>query len=77
LNGEVVDFFYLLGLIRLYGQMMDAADAVSDGEHRGVMATYLINGISYQYGTYFDIARRLGEGAERSRMATAEEGEPA
>jgi aminoglycoside phosphotransferase (APT) family kinase protein len=77
LNGEVVDFFYLLGLIRLYGQMMDAADAVADGQHRGVMATYLINGVSYQYRTYFDIARRLGDQAEMSRTATTGSGESA
>ena len=62
-NPDVVEYFYLLGLIRLYGQMMDAADAVADGERRGVMATYLINGVVYQYRTYFEIARRLADGA--------------
>jgi aminoglycoside phosphotransferase (APT) family kinase protein len=66
INPEVVEFFYLLGLIRLYGQMMEAADAVADGESRGVMATYLINGVSYQYGTYFEIARRIGDKGEPS-----------
>ena len=65
-NPEVVEFFYLLGLIRLYGQMMEAADAVADGESRGVMATYLVNAISYQYGTYFEIARRIGDKGELS-----------
>ncbi len=63
LNPEVVQYFYLLGLIRLYGQMMEAADAVANGESRGVMATYLVNGVSYQYGAYFEIARRLGDHA--------------
>ena len=62
-NPDVVEYFYLLGLIRLYGQMMDAADAVADGEHRGVMATYLVNGVVYQYRTYFEIARRLADSA--------------
>lgn len=66
INTEVVEFFYLLGLIRLYGQMMEAADAVANGESRGVMATYLINGVSYQYGTYFEIARRIGDKGEPS-----------
>ena len=66
INPEVVEFFYLLGLIRLYGQMMEAADAVADGESRGVMATYLINGVSYQYGTFFEIARRIGDKGEPS-----------
>jgi hypothetical protein len=46
--------------------MMDAADAVADGESRGVMATYLVNAVSYQYGTYFEIARRIGDKGELS-----------
>lgn len=63
LNPDVVEYFYLLGLIRLYGQMMDAADAVADGERRGVMATYLINGVVLQYRSYVDIAKRLADRA--------------
>ncbi len=60
LNQDVVQFFLLLGLIRLYGQEMEGADAVAEGRSRGVMATYLINAISQQFSDYFEISRRLG-----------------
>jgi aminoglycoside phosphotransferase (APT) family kinase protein len=60
LNPEVIEYFHLLGLARLYGQEMDAADAIAKGEFRGIMAGYLVNAISNEFSVYFDIARRLG-----------------
>ena len=60
LNPQVADFFFLLGLTRLYGQELDAADAVANGQHRGVMAPYLLSAISNSFNDYYQIARRLG-----------------
>jgi len=60
LNPEVVEYFHMIGLIRLFGQEMSGADAVANGEFRGIMASYLVNAISNTSGVYFDISRRLG-----------------
>jgi aminoglycoside phosphotransferase (APT) family kinase protein len=59
LNPEVVEYFYLLGIVRLFEQEMAAADAVADGRPRGVLATYLVNTISGQCRTFFETCRRL------------------
>jgi aminoglycoside phosphotransferase (APT) family kinase protein len=59
LNPEVVEFFHVLGLARLFGQELAAIDAIARGEFRGIMASYLLSAISTSSGIFFDIARRL------------------
>jgi aminoglycoside phosphotransferase (APT) family kinase protein len=59
LNPEVVEYFYLLGIIRLFEQEMAGADAVAEGRPRGVLATYLINTLSQQCRTFFETCRAL------------------
>ena len=59
LNPEIVEFFYLLGIARLFEQEMAAADAVAEGRPRGVLATYLINTISMQCRVFFETSRAL------------------
>ena len=59
LNPEIVEYFYLLGIIRLFEQEMAGADAVADGRPRGVLATYLINTLSQQCRTFFETCRAL------------------
>jgi aminoglycoside phosphotransferase (APT) family kinase protein len=76
LNPDVVEYFMVLGIARLSGQMLRGADAVARGGSRGVMATYLINANSLQYRNHFETARRLGDGVGRlwskRRSATSE-----
>lgn len=58
-NPATVSYFYVLGVGRLVGQMMEAADAVARGGSRGVMATYLLNGISATTDRFVEIAHRI------------------
>jgi aminoglycoside phosphotransferase (APT) family kinase protein len=58
-NQDTVDWFVLLGMARLLGQMFMAADALAQGESRGVMATYMLNGTSAITRQFFEVARRL------------------
>jgi hypothetical protein len=60
LNPEIVEYFHVLGLARLFGQEMAGADAVANGEFRGIMASYLISAVSNTSEVYFNIARRVG-----------------
>jgi aminoglycoside phosphotransferase (APT) family kinase protein len=59
LNPDVVEYFYLLGIIRLFEQEMAGAQAVAEGRPRGVLATYLINTLSQQCRTFFETCRTL------------------
>jgi aminoglycoside phosphotransferase (APT) family kinase protein len=58
-NPESVSYFYVLGMARLLGQMFSGADALARGHHRGVMATYMMNGTAATTRAFIDIARRL------------------
>jgi aminoglycoside phosphotransferase (APT) family kinase protein len=60
-NEDTVSYFYILGQARLLGQQIDAADALTRGRPRGVMATYLISSISVVTQKFLEIARRLAE----------------
>jgi aminoglycoside phosphotransferase (APT) family kinase protein len=64
-NPATVEYFLLIGMARLLAQMLQALDAVANGESRGVLATYLINAISHQYGLYFEVCRRLPAAVSR------------
>jgi aminoglycoside phosphotransferase (APT) family kinase protein len=58
-NPQTVEYFFLLGMARLLGQMLQSAESLAQGHPRGVMATYLLNGTSATMRRFFDIARRL------------------
>jgi aminoglycoside phosphotransferase (APT) family kinase protein len=58
-NPETVEYFLVIGMARLLVQILRALDAVSRGESRGVMATYLVNAVTHQYGRYLDVCRRI------------------
>ncbi len=58
-NEDTVAYFYVLGMARLLGQMLEAADALARGRPRGVLATYLMNGISATTRAFVAVARQL------------------
>jgi hypothetical protein len=60
LNPEIVEYFHVLGLARLFGQELAGLDAVANGDSPGIMASYLVNAVSNSSDVFFDIARRLG-----------------
>jgi aminoglycoside phosphotransferase (APT) family kinase protein len=59
INPDTVEFFLVIGMAHLLAQILRALDAVSRGETRGVMATYLVNAVTHQYGLYLDVCRRV------------------
>ena len=58
-NPDTVEYFLVIGMAHLLAQILRALDAVARGETRGVMATYLINAVTHQYGMYLAICRRV------------------
>jgi aminoglycoside phosphotransferase (APT) family kinase protein len=54
-NREVIDYFFVLGMALLFVQMMRGADSLARGGQPGVMATFLINSLSYFHDRYLDI----------------------
>jgi hypothetical protein len=42
----------------LYAQLVDAADAVANNQHPGILASYLINAISHQHDMFLSICDR-------------------
>jgi aminoglycoside phosphotransferase (APT) family kinase protein len=57
-NPATVEYFLVIGMARLLAQILRALDAVASGGSRGVMATYLVNAVTHQYGLYLDVCRR-------------------
>ena len=58
INPDVVDYFLIIGMAALYGQMIDAADAVANDQRPGILASYLINAISHQHDMFLSICDR-------------------
>lgn len=58
-NPSTVEYFLVVGMARLLVQILRALDAVASGGSRGVMATYLTNAVTHQYGLYLDACRRV------------------
>ena len=58
-NDDTVSYFYVLGMARLLGQMFQATDALARGHSRGVMALYMMNGISATTNAFVEVARQL------------------
>jgi aminoglycoside phosphotransferase (APT) family kinase protein len=54
-NRDVVEYFFILGMAQLFVQMMRGADSLAQGGKPGVMATFLINSLSYFHDRYLDI----------------------
>jgi thiamine kinase-like enzyme len=54
-NIEVIDYFFILGMAHLLSQIIEAAAALTMGKGRGVMASFLINSVSYFYEQYLEI----------------------
>ncbi|MGY1616140.1 phosphotransferase [Geodermatophilus sp. SYSU D00691] len=57
-NPATVEYFLVVGMAGLLAQILRALDAVAHGGSRGVMATYLVNAVTHQYGLYLDVCRR-------------------
>jgi aminoglycoside phosphotransferase (APT) family kinase protein len=58
-NPGTVEYFLVIGMAHLLAQILRALDAVSRGSTRGVLATYLVNAVTHQYGLYLGICRRV------------------
>ena len=58
-NEDTVSYFYILGMARLLGEQIEAADALTQGRPLGALATYLISSISVTTHTFIAVARRL------------------
>jgi len=58
-NPQVVRYFMLLGMVHLLEQMIDAAEAVARGEHRGILGTYLLGSITHFRSLFLGICLEL------------------
>jgi aminoglycoside phosphotransferase (APT) family kinase protein len=58
-NPDTIDYFYVLGMARLLAQMISGADSIAQGQPRGILALYLLNGISATVQQFVGIAHRL------------------
>lgn len=66
-NPDIVRYFMLIGMVHLLEQMMDAAEAVAQGEHRGILGTYLLSAITHFRNLFFGISADLPYATEASR----------
>jgi aminoglycoside phosphotransferase (APT) family kinase protein len=66
-NEEVLEYFFILGMAKLYAQMMDGAAAVAQGRGGSVMNVFLINSLLYFQGRYLDICSSSHAGAKGAR----------
>lgn len=58
-NPQVIRYFMLLGMVHLLEQMMDAAEVVAQGGHRGILGTYLLGSITHFRSLFLDICLTL------------------
>ena len=58
-NPQVIDYFLIIGMATLLEQLLAAAAAIGHAERPGILASYLINAISHQYGMFLAICDRL------------------
>jgi aminoglycoside phosphotransferase (APT) family kinase protein len=59
-NPQVVEYFLMIGMATLLEQLLAAAAAIGNAERPGILAPYLVNAISHQYGMFLAICDRLG-----------------
>ncbi|GAB2485574.1 phosphotransferase family protein [Jatrophihabitans fulvus] len=55
---RIVEYFLIIGIARLYEQLLDAAAAIGGDTRPGVMAAYLINAVSHLNSLFLDICGR-------------------
>lgn len=67
LNPLIVDYFLVLGTAHLQQNMLMGAEAVAQGEHRGIMGTYLIIAITHFHNLYLNYTEQVSG----SRKASA------
>jgi aminoglycoside phosphotransferase (APT) family kinase protein len=58
-NPQVIEYFLIIGMAILLEQLLEAAAAIGRAERPGILASYLINAISHQYGMFLAICDRL------------------
>jgi aminoglycoside phosphotransferase (APT) family kinase protein len=58
-NPQIIEYFLIIGMAALLEQLLAAAEAIGGAERPGIMASYLINAISHQYGMFLTICDRL------------------
>ena len=58
-NPQVIRYFMLLGMVHLLEQMIDAAEAIARGEHRGILGTYLLGSITHFRNLFLGICLDL------------------
>jgi aminoglycoside phosphotransferase (APT) family kinase protein len=58
-NPQVIEYFLIIGMAMLLEQLLAAAAAIGNAERPGILASYLINAISHQYGMFLAICDRL------------------
>ena len=58
-NPEVIEYFLIIGMATLLEQLLAAAAAIGHAERPGILASYLINAISHQYGMFLAICDRF------------------
>jgi len=54
-NPRVMRYFFILGMAELFVQMMRGADALTNGQGKGIMTPFLVNSMSYFHEKYLDI----------------------
>jgi aminoglycoside phosphotransferase (APT) family kinase protein len=59
LNPAVVEYFLIIGIAGPLMNMVRAADSLAKGESKGIMASYLINGVSLQYELFLGALRQF------------------
>ena len=58
LNPDIVDYFLIIGMSKLYAQLIEAAAAIGSAQRPGILAAYLINAISHQHDMFLSICER-------------------
>lgn len=66
-NPNVVRYFMLLGMVHLLEQMMDAAEAIAQGQHRGILGPYLLGSITHFRNLFLGICLTLPYAPEAAR----------
>lgn len=55
----MIEYFLIIGMVTLFGQLLDAAAAIGAAQRPGIMAAYLINAISHQHDMFLAICDGL------------------
>jgi len=59
LNPRIVDYFLVLGTAHLLRHMLMGAEAVAQGEHRGLKGPYLINAVTHFHNLYLNYTEQV------------------